>query len=260
MELKDLESSLEKIVKIQKVEGDPKSTDSYMGGYPFVPSNNEDWEWPKAPDGDPLIFVIQINFKDVPKGYGYPESGLMQVFIDLGAYEYNYAGGLKIFYYKESELNLGSESSPSDSAPLIDDDDNIYFDNSAKRIELNEGLQIPPETYWDAVVPETYCKTAPLNLFDDLSEDSKRLHEIFTKYGNNIADDFAWYTHHLGGTPDWIQDTAFDVEEPIPTFILQIASDDDIMFGDAGNMQVFGSLEKLHEGDFTDFKWDWACS
>jgi uncharacterized protein YwqG len=259
MELKELEPFLEKIVKIEKVEGTPAPTDSYMGGHPFVPNNDQSWEWPKAPDGDPMIFVIQINFKDAPKGYGYPESGLMQILIDLGAYEYNYDGGLGILYYSEDELSFGSKSSPADSVPVIDDD-SIYFDNSAKKIKLNAGYQIPPETYWDAIVPEAPSKALSSNLFDDISEDSKRLHEIFIEYGNNIADDFAWYSHQLGGTPDWIQDSAFDDSEPNPTFMLQINSDDDIMFGDAGNMQVFGSLDKLHEGDFTGFKWDWACS
>lgn len=254
MQLEVLKPFLEEIVKIEKVKGTPESTGSYMGGHPFVPSTDENWEWPKARNDEPMIFVIQINFEDVPKGYGYPENGLMQIFIDLNAYVYDFNGGLEIVYYRKDELAQGSKSAPSDTVPLIDDQDTIHFDGSPKKIELNEGHQIPPETYWAAF---------DFDESEENSEDVKKLHQIFAEHGKAVADDFFWSSHQLGGTPDWIQHPAFgadDDEEPTPTFMLQIDTDSDQMFGDAGNMQVFGSLEKLHEGDFTDFKWDWACS
>lgn len=251
MKLKDLEPFLEKIVKIEKVEENPKSTDSYMGGYPFVASNKEGWEWPKTLEDKPLIFVLQINFKDAPKGYGYPESGLLQVFIDYeGYYGSDYKAGLKVIFYDEDFLKFDSLSSPLDITPKNDDDYSIFGDDGPKKIKFKEGYQISPELYSDATWDDdTYA----------VDEKAKDLRELLTKTKLEIPEDLVSYNHQLGGTADWVQGSPLDEIQCDSSFMLQIVEDDEIGFGDAGNMHVWGSLEKLREGDVSDFQWEWAC-
>lgn len=249
-----LEPFLEKIVKIDKVEGVPKAVDSYMGGYPFVPDNGKDWDWPKTLENKPLIFVLQINFKDVPKDFGYPEIGLLQIFIDYtGYYGTDYRAGLKVILYDGEILKLESCSNPSDITPKDEDDYTIFCDDSPKKIEFREGYQIPPEQYIE-------CSGAIYsNDSSELDGKAKELYELLVKNKVEIPEYLVSHSHQLGGEADWIQGSPLEEMQCDSSFILQIAEDDDLGFGDAGNMHVWGSLEKLCAGDVSDFQWEWAC-
>jgi uncharacterized protein YwqG len=257
MELKDLEPFLEKIVKIDRTKEAPASAkDSYIGGYPFVPSNGQTWEWPRTEEGNPLVFIVQINFAEVPKGYGYPESGMLQVFVDLNDY-YGTREALRVVVYTAEELSVESVSKPSDVGPTVEDWTPFWEEYSPRKIEFKESLQIPSELYRSASWSDDG---------EGLEGKEKELYDLFEKTDGDISEEFQYlaeHHHQLGGEPLWVQGAVFESDE-VPTFMLQIdsdfANDDDfLMFGDAGNLHVFGDLEKLKAGDVSEFSWEWAC-
>jgi uncharacterized protein YwqG len=261
MELKDLEPFLEKIVKIDRTKEAPANAkESYIGGYPFVPNNGQNWEWPRTKDGNPLVFIVQINFKEVPKGFGYPEAGLFQVFVDLDDYD-GTRETLCVVVYTEEELSSESVSQPSDIGPTIDEDANPFWvEYSPRKITFKEGLQIPSDLLSFAESRHEHPELIP-----DFKEKVKNLHEVLLSSGGELPKDFDFLVenhHQLGGEPYWVQGDMLDIDQN-PTFMLQIDSDylddDFLMFGDAGNLHIFGDLERLKEGDVSEFYWEWAC-
>ena len=243
-----LKPFLERIVKIENVEGLPGSKESYFGGYPFVPKNGDTWEWPVTEDGNPLAFIVQINFEDISKDFGYPEKGILQIFVDMDAYEYDFEGGLKAIYYDEKTLALESTSKPTDAGPEIDEATPFMDDYVPHKIVFRESYQIPPSLYFDARNDDV-----------EIMGKAKDLSDLIDEIGLDATDEFTNWNHHLGGQPFWVQYPPIEEGDPTPTFMLQIDTDDYMMFGDAGNMHVWGSLEKLQKGDFSDFQWEWAC-
>ena len=60
-------------------EGETELTDSKLSGVPYLP---KDSQWPlDKKTGEKLVFMLQVNFSEVPKMENYPESGIMQIFI-----------------------------------------------------------------------------------------------------------------------------------------------------------------------------------
>jgi len=54
---------------------------SKFRGTPFLPHGNE---YPRDKDGMLLVLLAQINFEEVPKLEGFPDSGILQFFIQAG--------------------------------------------------------------------------------------------------------------------------------------------------------------------------------
>lgn len=78
MGLETLLSELEAdAVSLKPVPGDPNIRSSYLGGHPYWPEGSQ---WPNYRD-EPMSFVCQINFADIPPLPGFPTKGLLQWFV-----------------------------------------------------------------------------------------------------------------------------------------------------------------------------------
>lgn len=65
-------------------------TDSHLGGVPYVP---HDGQIPTDDDGGQLWLCAQINFAQMPQINGFPESGILQVFLsDMGIDDFGLCG------------------------------------------------------------------------------------------------------------------------------------------------------------------------
>lgn len=64
-------------VSLEPEPGDPDIRSSYLGGHPYWPEGSQ---WPNYRD-EPMSFVCQINFAEVPQLPGFPSEGLLQWFV-----------------------------------------------------------------------------------------------------------------------------------------------------------------------------------
>ncbi|MFM8488298.1 MAG: DUF1963 domain-containing protein, partial [Bacteroidota bacterium] len=55
-----------------------KPWQSKIGGLPYMPKN---MTWPATPGGQPLFFLAQINFSEMPALSPFPDKGIVQFFI-----------------------------------------------------------------------------------------------------------------------------------------------------------------------------------
>ena len=91
--------------------------DSHLGGVPYVP---RDGQIPTDEDGSQLWLCAQINFAQMPRMEGFPESGILQIFLsDWGIDDFGLCGeddgdgtpqdDWKIAYYPEVDQTVTME-------------------------------------------------------------------------------------------------------------------------------------------------------
>lgn len=91
--------------------------DSHLGGVPYVPRNGQ---IPTDEDGSQLWLCAQINFAQMPRMEGFPESGILQIFLsDWGIDDFGLCGeddgdgtpqdDWKIAYYPEVDETVTME-------------------------------------------------------------------------------------------------------------------------------------------------------
>jgi uncharacterized protein YwqG len=69
-------------LKIVRAEEGGRPWQSRLGGQiPYWPA---DFTYPRNPDDEPLLFLLQLNFADMPPLPGFPTQGLLQLFVDWG--------------------------------------------------------------------------------------------------------------------------------------------------------------------------------
>lgn len=242
------------------------STQSYAGGYPFLP---EGQQWPTGDasgETQPLVFLLQVNFAELPAVLpDFPREGLVQWFVD-GAddtfgltWQPEATGreGLCVRYYSAEELKQASPS-PTETLP--------YKDES--------GEETGPLTATD---PKTlvFDSREALPSWGEIYEGSRgegEEAEVF-KLLKNLEDPGEAEVHleelmmpefSVGGRPVFVQgDPRWgEARANHPhRLLLQIGSDfDTFMWGDMGTAQLFASPEAVAEGDVSEAWWDWACS
>jgi len=217
---------------------------SKVGGKPYLPKNAE---YPyHAEKNHPLTLVAQINFAEVPLLPGFPERGILQVFVDGLDYGLGYdfenlseQTGWRIMYYPE----LLPESE-------------LQTDFSAYQATDSECLPFSGEF--------------PL-IFQAASEEEED--EDFNKFQG----------HKIGGSPIFLQGDPFieydekaDFDDPATItysdwrkYILLLQLDTDInekdhctgklMWGDSGVANFFITPEDLAKRDFSRVAFVFDC-
>ncbi len=74
-----IEASKKGTLEILIEDSKPKIYNSKIGGYPYFPI---DKDYPRDIDENPLTFLLQINFEEMPKLKNFPEKGILQFYID----------------------------------------------------------------------------------------------------------------------------------------------------------------------------------
>lgn len=89
-------------------------TDSHLGGTPYVP---HDKEIPTDSNGNQLWLCAQINFAQMPPMHGFPESGLLQIFLEdwhFGDFGLEEGPGMaqdywRVVFYPETDTTVTME-------------------------------------------------------------------------------------------------------------------------------------------------------
>jgi len=217
-------------------------TTSKVGGYPYLPM---DMEYPVGKDGGKLDFLAQINFAEMPTLKDYPTEGLLQFYIDYEMeidFESSLDSNIKIIYHKDTNKPYQTKfpkldeirKDPAYISPIID---NKEFKMIFKPYEYEfvgymdfrvENLGITEEStmykYWDS---------------------------SFSSSGHKIGG-YAFFTQ---------EDPRFYSKEvkKYTKLLLQLDSDNNLCWGDAGVGNFFITEEDLKNRDFSKVMFNWDC-
>ena len=249
--LKDYEEELE-IYKREFVKIEAKSlgitalndnlnikTSKFLGK-PFYPKSKI---YPKDKNGKPMLLTAQLNFEEIPKIKNFPKSGILQLFLSGTDW---YDEESKIIYHSEFE----TKEEPMTDFSFIHEDDyeempiqEVHKLSFEKSIE-NGGLE-------DCQFDFQFGDLDWLEFLEKLTE----------KEGKEFDDYFESGGHKLGGYAYFTQSDPRDYGDRNESDIqlLQIDSEDDIMFGDVGLGHVFISLENLENKEFGKAYFTWDC-
>ena len=220
---------------------------SKVGGSPYLPIGKN---YPVNENGKPLALLIQINFEEIPPLEGYPEKGILQFFVDaqdelrgLDCENLLRQKGCRILEHNEvmQDNNLLQQDFPK----IKEEDFYLPYDYGAKfsiAFEKKEQYIGISDYRFGEIIPNWFVNEELREILYDIDE-------------LNIMG------HHIGGYPYFTQ---FDLRDSgnIPKdyeLLLQLDSDEYLMWGDMGVSNFFIHPEDLKKADFSRVAYTWDC-
>jgi uncharacterized protein YwqG len=247
-----IESTLQKTVRVQPKKELPTSLiQSKIGGLPYWP---KDQVYPRNPAGNPLFFLAQLNFREIPALPGFPLSGILQFFIlndDLYGMNMDQLDdnqNFRVVYHTEPLLadELLESAFPFWPQPWgytpIPGDASFALD-----FAVDEEWLGPPDYWFDEVYPEAFLTA--------LGEKQEEAMDFFYELGSKSSG------HKVGGYAFFTQCDPRKLEIPMQ-LLFQLDSDNDIdsMWGDMGIGNFFILPEDLKTLRFDRVLFHWDCS
>jgi uncharacterized protein YwqG len=84
-------------VRLKATRGKTKAKDTKFGGKPYIPKG---FSYPRI-NGEPMVLICQLNFAEIPHIDGYPESGLLQVYLEYDETAMFMPESYKIVYHSD---------------------------------------------------------------------------------------------------------------------------------------------------------------
>lgn len=211
-------------------------------GKPFVP---EGMPYPEDKHGNPLALIAQINFSETPELEGFPNDGILQLYFRTSEW-WDMPGGEEIIYISGDDLKKTARTDlPLMKAEYYEElpvwkvhklDFKRSMDTGSSE-DCQFSFDFGGKDYWD--------------FEEDLNEEGKKqFNNYFSGEGHKIGG-YAYFTQ--GDPRDHGADQRDDVQ------ILQIDTDDEIMFGDSGIGHIFISPNDLARKDFSKAYFYWDC-
>jgi uncharacterized protein YwqG len=224
--------------------------DSKLGHYPCMPLG---FEYPKDAEGKYMYPLAQINCKDLAGLPGYPQAGYLQFYI--AAYDDMYGldfdnpqeqKNFRVLYFAETvtepykvDFSFLDAVMRADMLPVEKP--------HALQFTLTEQYPSPQ----DARVNES-------RLFDKILAAHPAINdELFSA----AYDAFLLPGHRVGGYPHFTQEDPRVYNDACKDYILllQIDTDDCIMWGDSGVANFFIHPDDLARNDFSKVLYNWDC-
>ena len=225
---------------------------STFGYYPMLPATAD---YPKDYLGKYMFPLAQINCSELPPVPGYPQSGYLQFYISAFDEQYGMdfnkqdsQTNFRVLFYEESEVKehktdflFLDETMASEELPVYEPHrlsfalQNDYVGIGDTRGENNRGFQIQD-------IIDRYP-----NVKKELEDISYRLFQ-----GNG---------HKMGGYAFFTQTDPREYNQQFKEYILllQIDTDDEIMWGDSGVANFFIHPADLAKKDFSKVMYNWDC-
>lgn len=220
---------------------------SRLGGPAFLP---ESVDWPSGADGKAHIFLAQINFAEMPRLPDYPESGLLSVFVaDDDVWGANFDDGERgdfvVMYFPDVTAPGRLVSRPGGAAatsPFMIAD----VESRGRALRFGDTGATPPSgsdwriearwpAWWTRKGDERFVKMLEP---DDASRGS-----------------FAY----VGGQPRFTQSDPRGEGNPFDRVLLQVGSDDNVMWGDVGEAVFMIRRQDLLSRNFSRVLFSWDC-
>lgn len=267
------------MVEITPHRGETTVFSSKFGGVPYFP---KEMEYPKVREGEfegkPIRFLAQINFAEVTHMEGFPESGILQFFVgcdghDVYGLDFDDPMGQNTFRVIWHENIVSDESllCTEEDVPEFDGDDFPFEGEFALDFSEAESRLVPMEDYqFSDYACEAYNRAFGRNIksvfgnVDSIEADDPEFCDVLFDGGadEELMDSICCDGAHIGGYPFFTQSDPREYEseyQKLDTVLLQIDTDDEIMWGDSGVANFFISAEDLAKKDFSRVLYNWDC-
>lgn len=213
-------------------------SDSKFLGKPYLP---KEMEYPKDKENKPMVLWTQINFADVPVLDGYPDQGILQFFVsaewfDMDDYKVVFHNNITEEFQTDFSFLTEEmyEESPIYREHKLDFSKEIEYGSSE---DFRFDMRFNDKDYWD--FQETLTKNQ-----------TEEIEKIIDGTGHKIGG-YAYFTQAD------IRDCNKDLKQDL--LLLQIDTDDEIMFGDSGVANFFINPEDLKNKRFEKAWFNWDC-
>ncbi|KAK2950499.1 putative protein of unknown function (DUF1963) [Blattamonas nauphoetae] len=252
--------------------------DSKIGGEPYLPpgfayptvnpsavQSNPSKQQKKNIGGDgatpsPLKLLAQLNFDTLPRVPDFPTTGILQIYIDPadGSLGHDYENMMdqshwRIIYHPTIEHDEAKLQKP----PHFPETEELPFEEEhlIAPETLIEAAINPFDYRYDSLVEEAFSEEA-----SELGLDITEIIGEFYEQALNALD--TTNNHQIGGYPSFAQeDPRHNTQyQDCDTLLLQINSDEKIMWGDMGIANFFIRRDDLKACRFDRVLYNWDCS
>ncbi len=208
-------------------------------GKPYLPIA---FDYPIDKNGKQMILFAQINFSEVPKLEHYPEKGILQLFVSGDSWQK--MEDYQIIFHENIE-----EEKQTDFSFLTED---LY---ATSPIHCEHSLAFSKETEYggseDFRFDYSFNGEDYWEFEENLNEEQqKEIEKFFYNLGHKIGG-YAFFTQ---SDPRY-----YDERAKRDVLLLQIDSDDKIMFGDNGVSHLFININDLKNKKFEKAYFYWDC-
>ncbi len=229
--------------------------ESKFGGLPYLPVG---MEYPKDADGRPMRLWVQINFGEVPALEDFPGSGMLQVF---SSEDWGDSEDILVLFHEVVEdaclcdFPYMAQPKKGSVCPFRRGGDPYEFSPMACEHRLSFERVVEYGSFTDF-----RCSAEVGGI--DLDEYVAGLEGVDEGLLEEVEELLLGGGHKLGGYASFAQDDPRG-EEPARhgngVQLLQIDSDDRIMFGDSGVAHIFIDRDRLRARDFGAAWGYWDC-
>ena len=227
-----------------------KLEQSKFGHYPKIPAG---FDYPKDSSGDYMYPLAQINFKEVPPLAGYPTSGFLQFYISVTneVYGIDFENGrsqkdFRVLFFEEDEVKE-CVTDFSFLQEIITNDMSPVHKPHALSFSQKEDYFGMGDVHFEAGTGKLLIRTA------------EKYSDIEDELMESLYDADSTNGHKMGGYAFFTQSDPRD-EDDRSVLLLQIDSDNDIMWGDMGVANFFIDPDDLAKKDFSRVLYNWDCS
>lgn len=252
--------------KINLVEDKLKITDSKIVGLPYLPKGAE---FPKAPNGEEMLMIAQINCEDLKGLKDFPQKGILQFFVfddDDAMFGLNFDNPttqdtFRVIYYDEIKEFYDEKELENIYKPHNYEESFLTNNNESYKIKFE--LRTEKERFEEAIydVFDKLCKEKKLERHQEdwLYRKILNIEMEYSEEPHSQCDGFAFFT----------QNDPREFEEKYKKYdvvLFQLDSEYDentkkwkVCIGDAGVLNFFINREKLKNKDFTEILYNWDC-
>jgi uncharacterized protein YwqG len=224
---------------------------SKFGSFPLLPLN---YPYPKDQNGNFMFPLAQINFRELPPLPGFPRTGYLQFYIaadETYGYRFdNHPNDCKILFFEEHEV----EHFQTDFSFL----ESIMASTNIPVIEPHALRFALKEEYFGVQNVINHMNPG-ISLEQIAAQYDEELEEELMSYA---YDHFTHAGHKLGGYASFTQSDPRDYQDSHAkefVLLLQIDSDEQIMWGDMGVGNFFIHPDDLAKKDFSKIFYTWDC-
>ena len=242
-----------RVITLEPLDDDALTV-SKVGGRAWWPIGREA---PNDPSGKPLVLLAQVNFSELPPTPGYPTQGLLQFFIaDDDVYGADFDSGpgvdplmqqrgFRVVYWPDLAI-------ASHALPILPFESLPHDPKKPRRMRFGTGdevLSMGDYRFDSLFGGSVYTAAGDYAKTNAISEDAL-MDGVYERYSGG--------EHKIGGYPYFTQQdprSGGDRE-----LLLQLNSDDEMMWGDVGVGGFFISPSDLSRADFSHVIYNWDCS